>query len=338
MKIPHPLSPQRSFLGGSIQRLSIFVLAFTFALSLSSWKSSAQAEETEVLVDTVVASVSGDPITLQELCGELNPPRELSFQEAANDPEARSVLDSIILERLIEMEAEAKRVDVADPEIERYIDEVAQRNQLSREGFEQALKDEGKSLENYRRKIRVEILKSKLVSNMMKSGPGVGEKEIDEYLEHHPELIESGSKLKLSQIFLSLDKHEEKEARELLKAIKDEFSAGESFAKLAMKYSDSPDGASGGSLGVLSQEDLNPQIFDAVFSLAEGEISEAVSSSAGLHVFWVEKRFGTTVENEGGAALRTEVRRRLEQDKLQEKMQMYFTTDLYKAHSVDKKI
>ena len=119
----------------------------------------------ETVINSVVASVDGEPITLYDLRGRLRPPRDISLQEAAADAEARRVLDDMILDRLVEAEAAARRVSVSDGEANALVKEVAGRNDLSVEQFAEALKGEGSSLDGFRRKVRGELLRQKLAAS-----------------------------------------------------------------------------------------------------------------------------------------------------------------------------
>lgn len=294
------------------------------------------AQASEVLIEAVVASVDGKPITLQEVGRRLSPPRKLSLSEASMDLTARQALDQIVLERVIEAEAEARKLKVSEADVKTYIDEVARRNQLSVEGFERALSAQGKRLDEYEAQVRLEILKSRLVGQLVQSGFGVTAQEVQDYLREHPELSKSGSKVKLSQIFVSFARYSQAEAEERVGQVQEKFKLGQEFGKLALEFSDSPDAREGGSLGVVAQEDLSPLVFDAVFPLKDGDLSTVVRGSDGLRIFLLEKRFVEEQEHED--ALLEEVKKTLSQQKLESKVQDFFSSELLKHHVIDKKI
>jgi hypothetical protein len=85
--------------------------------------------------------------------------------------------------------------------------------------------------------------------------------------------------------------------------------SGEVFAELSAEFSRAANASQGGDLGWISVETLPEDLERVVFSLAEGEISDPVSSPAGYHVFQVLE-----VAPEGPASpaeAEVEVRRRL---------------------------
>lgn len=289
-----------------------------------------------MLIDAVLASVNGKPITLQDVCSQLAPPRRLTLQEAAMDLEARRVLDALITQSLIEAEAEQRKLKVSDDELNFYIDEVARRNKLSRAGFEEALKGQGLDPAAYRDQVRVEILKSKLAGQVANSGIGVTKEEVDEYLRQHPQLSKSGAKTKLRRILVSFNFRSPEEAHARIEEIRQALMAGGDFGDLARSYSDGAEASEGGSLGVVAEEDLNPGFFDAVFAAKEGEMTRVVEAPDGLHLFYVEKRY---VEKEAhNEELYQEVKKILERQKADMLVQNFFSSELMKSHAVDKKI
>ena len=60
-----------------------------------------------------------------------------------------------------------------------------------------------------------------------------------------------------------------------------------SFADLAKMYSEDASGQQGGDLGYISRGQLVPEIDDAIFSLAPGQISNLVKSPLGFHILKV---------------------------------------------------
>jgi len=111
---------------------------------------------------------------------------------------------------------------------------------------------------------------------------------------------------------------------------------GDSFEEVARKYSEGPEKNEGGSLGLVEEKDLNPEIFDAVFPLKEGDISKVIDTGDGLRIIKVDKRFsGGETRDE---RLLAEARAEISKSKMEDKFNSFFMTDLYKRHTVDKKI
>ena len=296
----------------------------------------AGAEQDVLIVDAVVASVDGQPITLQDLSKRMKPPRQLSVQQASSDPEARQILDQLILERLIIAEGEAKKMQVSDTDVESYINEVAARNRMNRGDFELALKKEGIPLDRYRQDIRIEILKSRLASAFVRGNVSVSDEEVEQYLKERVGPSQAANRVQFRQILIKSAGKTNDEAKATVAKVVEALKDGDDFADVAKQYSESPDKDEGGLLGVVDEKDLSPEIFDAVFPLKEGEVSRPVETGDGYRIFKVEKRFAGGEKRD--ERLVTEVRSELSKSKMEDKFNSFFMTDLYKQHSVDKKI
>jgi peptidyl-prolyl cis-trans isomerase SurA len=298
------------------------------------------APQAEVVIDAVVATVDDKPITLSELSGRLVPPRKLSLAEASKDEEALKALDALIFEKLIEEEAVAKRITASESDIEDYLNEVASRNGLSRKDFEKALLAEGRTLAAYKQQVRLDILRTRLASSMTRGGVSISDKEVEEYIESHPELAQSGETVKIRQILISSFGRDATALKARTAEIVQALDDGEKFADVATRFSEGPHASDGGLIGVVAAKDLSGDISSAVSSLDPGEWSSPLESEAGIQIFYVEQRFGGSEEGEDVAsdAVREEVRQSLQQQKSQEKLSSFFSNELYKNHSVDKKL
>ena len=316
------------------------LLCATLPLSQGLGTPAFASPQGEVVIDAVVATVDDKPITLSELSARLVPPRKLSLAEAAKDAEALKALDGLIFEKLIEEEAVTKRITAADSDIEDYLNEVATRNGLSRKDFEKALAAEGRNLADYKQQVRLDILRTRLASAMTRGGVSVGDKEVDEYIDNHPEILQTGESVKIRQVFISSVGRDPEALKarsaEILQALDD----GERFADVATRFSEGPQASDGGLIGIVAAKDLSEDISSAISSLDAGEWSSPLESKAGVQIFFVEQRFGGSEEGDNSAseAVRDEVRQGLQQQKSQEKLSSFFSNELYKNHAVDKKL
>jgi peptidyl-prolyl cis-trans isomerase SurA len=315
------------------------VLITLLGITILHCCDTASAES--IIIDAVVATVDENPITLREVEKRLSTHRKLSPSDLHSDLDAQQTLDNIIAERILLAEGKEKRVGVSDAEINDYIEEVARRNQLTRVEFETVLAKEGKTIDWYKRQVHNDILKTKIVSSMTHGGVSVSEHEIDSYLEGRGDTNDSTSPtLRLRVIGID---HAGKTPEDIAKKIEDikhRLNSGSKFADVAMAYSDGPNKAQGGILGLIAETDLHSEVFDAVFALDEGAFSEPVVTNTSTQIFYVEQRFSSddgdddTSSNE---ALREEARKAIQQRKTEEKLSSYFAIDIYKNHIVDRK-
>ncbi|MCA9774373.1 MAG: SurA N-terminal domain-containing protein, partial [Myxococcales bacterium] len=92
-------------------------------------------------------------------------------------------------------------------------------------------------------------------------------------------------------ILIKISDGDEAKARTLAESIVKRLRAGESFEKLAEKYSEDPGSKTrGGDLGFFPRGRMVPAFEEAAFALKVGEISEPIKSDFGFHVIRVEER------------------------------------------------
>lgn len=292
----------------------------------------------EVVINAIVASVDDKPITLSDLSARLTPPRTLSLAEAAKDPQAQKALDQMINEKLLEEEAKVKRVTVNDLEIEDYINEVAQRNGLTRGQFNEALAKEGKSLSSYKQDVRIEIMKAKIVSTITRGGVSTTETEVDEYISEHPELHPTTASVKLHRMTISKSGKSPQEVEARVLEIQETLKKGETFGIVAAKLADMGQNPDATLLGVIAESDLSPDIQNAIEGVSAGQHSQPLETENEVHIFLVERRFTGDEEEDDEETLRAEVRQILQRQKTQQRLAQYFGEEIYKNHAIDKRL
>src|SRR5437016_11373700 len=109
------------------------------------------------ITNRIVATIDGEPITAHEL-------RRYAKEHAAQGTPDAQVLDALITDRLLEKEIKAQGITARADEIDRYVEEIQQRNGMDRERFGAALAAQGLSLESYRARVKSELEKAALVN------------------------------------------------------------------------------------------------------------------------------------------------------------------------------
>src|SRR6266571_9463161 len=80
------------------------------------------------ITNRIVATIDGEPITAHEL-------RRYAKEHAAQGTPDAQVLDALITDRLLEKEVKAQGITARVDEIDRYVEEIQQRNGMDRERF-----------------------------------------------------------------------------------------------------------------------------------------------------------------------------------------------------------
>jgi len=146
----------------------------------------------------------------------------------------------------------------------------------------------------------------------------IADDELEEYYQFNEQKYYKEPQVKASHILLKVPataKPEEIEAtKKKIEDLRSRILAGESFAKLAKKYSeDEATKKKGGDLGFFSSGHMVPAFEEVAFNLEPGKISEPIKTPYGFHLIKV------TDKKEGGLPLFDEVKDEIKKEMTQEK-------------------
>lgn len=266
-----------------------FLFSFVALFLGASLIFAAPAAATEVL-DRIVAVVNGEMITLSELNKNLelvlassNIGKGVESQDADVQELRRQVLNKMVNDILLEEEAERYKIEVSDKEVQDYIDRFMQQNKLNQQQLVSYLNEQGMSLEEYKKKIKGNIIRDRLITAMVRRKVVVTDEDIAAYYEIHKNDLASGSlptvpgetssgSQELSLIVFDSAKD--------AKAVRQNILNGEiSFEQAARQYSVGPAADQGGDLGRVSIPDLVPEMQAVATKLPEGQVSEPFTLS-----------------------------------------------------------
>ena len=251
-----------------------------------------------VLIDRIAAIVNREVITLSEV-------QEALLQQSAGDaavaerlltPRAlREQLRRLIDGRLQAQAAEQRGLTVTDLELGQAIGEIKSRNGFdSDEQFAAALATERMTLEQYRERLRREILTAKLINREVRAQVVVSDEELRDYYADHAGEFSLPERVKLRQIvfFSPPGSPARADGRARVLDVLAQLRNGADFDQLARRYSEGPEAREGGELGWFSQGSLVGELDRAAFTLQDGQASEPIESPAGWHLLTVEAREG----------------------------------------------
>lgn len=285
--------------------------------------SSLQAES----LDRIVAVVNEDIIILSELNAAFSPYRkriEDTYKGAERDTaltESRQAfLNRLIDASLIEQEARKNGISVKDEEVTAAIKDMADRRNVALDDLAKELAKEGLSLNAYKKDVREQMVRMRLLRREIKSRLMVTDQEIGEYYRLHRSDYEGREAVRIQQILLALPKGAGGEAREKMRKAAEDISGrlknGEPFELLAASISSGPV-AGGGDLGFIERGMVLPEVEKAAFALDKGAVSGIIESPAGFHIIRaLDKRGGGLKPIE---EVREEIQGRIEEQKMMKK-------------------
>lgn len=165
-------------------------------------------------LDTIVAVVDSDVITRAELDRALVDARQQLRSRGDELPPQplleRQVLESLIVDRLIERAAREAGVVVDDPSLNAAVESIARQNNLSLDQLRQALARDGIDFGDFREGIREQLRAQRLRQQVVDPRITVTELEIDNALDRaDPALAASGDRATVREALLRRKAEEE---------------------------------------------------------------------------------------------------------------------------------
>lgn len=119
-------------------------------------------------LEKIVAIVNDDPITLKELDDRKKMIAFLSHVDTSDSKEnsklAKVAIDTLIDEALLEQEQKNLHINVSDAEIDKNISNIEESNNMTAGQLQNALEENGVSYSSFRKKVKIDTLKYKMVS------------------------------------------------------------------------------------------------------------------------------------------------------------------------------
>jgi len=327
--------------GQSRSRLAIILAPMALWILLSPTHSPLLA----MLVEQVIVVIDGVPYTVSDLdqyaktkTGAKLPTHE--FTKVSQDAKSLVILEQFITDKLIAAEVKRLGVIVGDEQIDRFIEMIKERNQLTDAQLTMVLHRDGMDMERYRKSIRTEIERERLVSREVKAKVSVTPEDIKRYYHANKNKFRTKDRVRLRHILIQVHDNptpeEEKAAVSKAREIRKLAIAGESFAQLARKYSQGAGASEGGGIGWVDRSSLISELADAAFNMSAGNISQPIRTTLGVHILKVEDR------DRGSVKPLTEVEGKIKDDLnakvSEEQLLKWLKTDLRKNHQVDVKV
>ena len=291
------------------------------------------------VVNRIVASVDGEPITLYEL--DEYAVKQHKLLPNVQVPSQNDLLQALITEKLLKREIQTRGIRVRDPDIDRYIDHIKEQNKVDDAQLKQALAQQGIDYAKYRDQIRGEIEKVQLMNREIRGKVNISPEDVHRYYEaHKKEYYAKAGQVKARQITVRLEPGAPEEiVNGVLARITDiraRAVKGEDFPKLAKQYSEDPMAADGGDMGEVEPTKLLPELESALADMKDGDISQPIRSKSGFHLLKLDKRIPIGYQPE--EELAAEIKEKLYNDTLEERYKRWLLEDIQKSHFVENKL
>jgi peptidyl-prolyl cis-trans isomerase SurA len=279
-----------------MKKSTLFTLIFLFLGSTAFFQGTACGE----IFNRVVAIVNADVVTLYELntrIAELTgmPPEALKRKSESQYLETRRrVLNMLIEEKIAFEKIRELKITVPPKEVDAAIEKVKAQNNMTQEDLVAALKEKGQSFEQYRKMLKKELERVRLINYEVKSNIIITEEELKAYYDEHKDEFSTKGRVHLAMIFLKQEdpgnQRELKELKEKAAGLIKKIKAGEDFGKLAKAFSNGPGANEGGDLGVFKISELNPEMAANIKDLSSGEVGVPIVGPSGIQIVKVVEK------------------------------------------------
>jgi len=278
------------------------------------------------ITNRVVATVNSDIITLYELNSLIEQVTGQSVSTLRLQDEERfyqvrsAVLNSLINQKITEQQVQKLGIKVTERNIDEAIERIKRENSITQEELLSSLQSKGITLEDYRKQLKRDIERRRLVKYEVSSKIVITEEDLRKYYLGHMGQYSEPHKVKLARILLKTanpaDKEQMVRAKQRGEEILRKLEEGSSFFDLARAYSQGPASSEGGCLGWIPFDQLDLSLKKRIAKLSPGEYTKLHECPHGIQIVQI-------VENKGGiksfAEVRDAIYSTLYQNKVEEK-------------------
>ena len=244
-------------------------------------------------LNRIVALVNSEPITERELRQRIE--RVQATQAANLPPPAQleaQVLELLIVERTQIQWARQTGLRIDAAALAEAEATVARQNGVTVAQLHQRLQADGLSLSGFRANLENELLLLRVREREVAARVRISELEIDAYLRQHGGAAAlAQTAMHLAQIAIAVpegaDAATVAERLALATGLAQRARAGADFAALARQYSEGPERAMGGQMGLRSADRYPTLFVEAVQGKPRGAVVGPLRSGAGFHVLQV---------------------------------------------------
>jgi peptidyl-prolyl cis-trans isomerase SurA len=313
---------------------SVWILSGALTVSAVLLPTSAGAQAKALVVEEIIARVNNDVITMSDYQKAEEQLREEVAHDCQGCPQdklfaefkeqQKDLLRGLIDQSLMVQRAKDMGVSVESDVIKR-LDDVRKQNGLaSLEDLEKAVESSGLAWEDYKTTIRNGLLTQEVVRREVGSHINIGNDEVKQYYDAHPQEFTRPEQVVLSEIFLSTEGKSPEEIESVQKKAEDlrnRVMKGDDFNEIAKRYSEGSTAKDGGDLGTFKQTELAPQLEEVVFKMEKGQITDVIQTKTGFEVLKVENHYQAGLQPQ--AKVENEIMNRLYMRKMQPQMRDY---------------
>ncbi len=294
------------------------------------------------IVEKIVVVVNGAPHTFSDFrkFTQTRLGRDIQLDELTSGRVSKKFLEEFITAALIRAEVKGTGIRVQDTHIDAAIQVVQKQNNFTLTQLADALKRDGKSMDQYRKQVRRELERGELINRNVRQKVHVTLRDAQRYYDANPDDYVPDLTVHLRHIMLRVEEGAPLEREQLvlarLNGLRQEVLDGADFATLARVNSEGAGAEKGGDIGWIEPNSLPDSLAEVATTTMKGGISTPVRTNLGYHLIRVEGRQGD--QRLPFAEVSEQIREELYEKALDERFSKWLKTDLRKKYSVEVKL
>ena len=283
--------------------------------------AGARPSSAPVALDGYAARVNNRVITIAEVLAYIQPEiRSLSY-EASPEILTRNMAEAFdrglqrLIDRALILEyAEENKMQIPDEAVEQQVSRIVrERFSNDRSAFLEALKAEHRTLEDWKKEVREDLLAAVVRRAELEEKVVVTPREIREYYRKHVDKFRVPAGVRVAIITIRRD---DPQAEDKIRTIQQRLNENEDFASLAQEYSADAWAGQGGDRGWLKPEDLRREILEVLDDLSPGDVSPPIDTREAVYFvkLTARRRAGIRTLDEVADSIRTTLLRQKRED------------------------
>jgi peptidyl-prolyl cis-trans isomerase SurA len=244
------------------------------------------------------------------------------------------LLERMIDDRLIIQAADEEDVHVTSAEVQTAIDNVRRQSGLGEEEFWQAVRGQGFTQDSYRRDVRHQLLRLKVLNTRVRGRVNITEEDVRRRYDEAAVRARRQSTFEACYVRLALDPDagaaETHRAMEAAQSIRDAIDSLSDF-ELAM------DEHGGSCTGRIQEGDIDPQLGEALAQLEQGETSDPVRTESGIFLLHVLERELASADLPAYDEVRMDLYREMMQEEMTRQEEL-FLAELRRRAVIDRRL
>lgn len=242
----------------------------------------------------VVALVNGVPITASELDDELNnllnsPSGHIAINQQGEDAPRKAALEELIVRELAYQHAKASGMAVEKKQIAATVKKI-KRRYLTEKSFQEALRVEEISEQEFERRIEKDLLLRKVSKVELEDKSRVVDAEARGYYEANKSKFVLPESLRLFRIVVKIAPGNDAEAKKKIDDIFANLKAGADFGETAYKFSEDDYRVMSGDYGTVHRGQLPAELEATVFAAQPSALIGPLRASEGWQIISVENK------------------------------------------------